>query len=158
MWRGGRGFGVNQLRAEQLEVRRTLQEMAGTGERDTEAYRKTEELEQELDSLLRQHCLGLLKIGAAGRLYLSGELGEVLPLEDEQVFERARPSAMPNPAANEAREDAQVRAALAHGLFAFIVLGGGHDLTDNVNRLAGSDCEYLRVSTKWYKAFSGAHR
>jgi hypothetical protein len=49
-----------------------------------------------------------------------------------------------------AREDAIVRAALARGPFALVVLGGGHDLTDSVRRVAGADCEYVHVSVASY--------
>jgi hypothetical protein len=49
-----------------------------------------------------------------------------------------------------AREDAMVRAALAQRPFALVVLGGGHDLTESVRRVAGADCEYVRVAVGSY--------
>jgi hypothetical protein len=49
-----------------------------------------------------------------------------------------------------AREDAMVRAALARGPFALVVLGGRHDLTERVRRVAGAECEYLRITVGSY--------
>jgi hypothetical protein len=49
-----------------------------------------------------------------------------------------------------AREDAQVKAALASGPVSVIVLGGGHDLSDSVRRVGGGTVEYLRVTTRGY--------
>jgi hypothetical protein len=31
-----------------------------------------------------------------------------------------------------------------------VILGGGHDLTDSVRRVAGADCEYVRVTVGSY--------
>ena len=49
-----------------------------------------------------------------------------------------------------AREDAMVRAALARGPFALVVLGGEHDLTESARRVAGADCEYVPVTVGGY--------
>jgi hypothetical protein len=43
-----------------------------------------------------------------------------------------------------------VRAALDRGPFALVVLGGGHNLTESVRRVAGADCEYARVAVGGY--------
>jgi hypothetical protein len=43
-----------------------------------------------------------------------------------------------------------VRAALARGPCALIVLGGGHNLTQSVRRVAGPDCEYVRLAVASY--------
>ena len=53
-----------------------------------------------------------------------------------------------------ARHDAQVKAVLDKGGFGLIVLGGAHDLSDNVRRLGQERCEYIRVTTSQYKQFS----
>ena len=37
---------------------------------------------------------------------------------------------------------------------AYVVLGGGHDLSDNIERLGGGTCEYLTVETKMYSQLS----
>jgi hypothetical protein len=71
-----------------------------------------------------------LEAGAAGRLLAAGELLEVLPPDDAALLDAARP-VLPNgkvwadAAKVLEREDAQVRAALASGPCAVIVLGGG---------------------------------
>ena len=40
-----------------------------------------------------------------------------------------------------ARRDAQVKGVLEKGAFGLIVLGGSHDLSDNVRRLGQGRCE-----------------
>ena len=44
----------------------------------------------------------------------------------------------------EARQDAQARRLLAGSKFSLIVLGGAHDLSDNLDRLSGGQAEYIR--------------
>jgi hypothetical protein len=102
--------------------------------------------------LLEQHRHDLLQIGAPGRLMLADEFEEVLPIEDDEVLEAANPvgsdgTVQFDPEVNERREDAIVRNLLSAGPVAVVVLGGGHDLSDNVPE----DCEYVRVVTKQYR-------
>ena len=42
-----------------------------------------------------------------------------------------------------------------NGPFAVIVLGGAHDLSDNVNRLSGGKAEYIWVEVEAWKKFAG---
>ncbi|MFH1924590.1 MAG: Gfo/Idh/MocA family oxidoreductase [Planctomycetota bacterium] len=56
----------------------------------------------------------------------------------------------------EARQDAQVRAMIGDGRFALVILGGAHDLAENVRKLAGRDGEYARVTTRWGRRFGVA--
>jgi hypothetical protein len=77
----------------------------------------------------------------------------VLPLDDGDLLEAARPitpdgKVKLDPARVAARHDGQVKAALARGPFALVILGGAHDLTDSVRRQSGGRCEYLRLTTK----------
>ena len=44
---------------------------------------------------------------------------------------------------------------LEHGRVAVVVLGGAHDLNDNMERLAGDGGEYMLVTTKGYRAVVG---
>jgi hypothetical protein len=68
----------------------------------------------------------LLQIGAAGRLYLDGEIDDVLPLEDRAAWRVAKPvDGVIDPKANEARERAMANRLPRR---AVIVLGVGHDL------------------------------
>jgi hypothetical protein len=69
----------------------------------------------------------LLQIGAAGRLYLSDEIDDVLPLEDHAAWRAAKPAdGVIDPQANEVREKAMANRLPSR---AVIVLGVGHDLT-----------------------------
>jgi len=106
-----------------------------------------------IEALEQEHRRDLIEIGAAGRLLLTGEI-EVLPLEDADAFAAARPvDRVLDPAKNEAREDAQVKLLLDHGGCAVIILGGAHDLSDNIRRLSGR-CEYIRVTTRRWREFA----
>jgi len=102
----------------------------------------------------------LLQLGAAGRLVLSGDLEGVLPLEDEKVFDAANPVAEDGTVTFDqekiaARQDGQVRLLLEGEPFAVIILGGGHDLSDNVKRLSDGKAEYLRVEVEEWKKLAG---
>ena len=55
----------------------------------------------------------------------------------------------------EARQTAQAKRLLADGEFTLIVLGGAHDLSDNLDRLSGGRAEYIRVATKRWLKFGG---
>lgn len=87
--------------------------------------------------LLDQHRHDLLQIGAAGRLMLPDELEDVLPIEDDELLEDANPIGSDGTVridveANERREDAIVWRLLRAGPVSVVVLGGVHDLSDNV--------------------------
>ena len=95
----------------------------------------------------------MLELGAVGRLLVSGELQDVLPAEDAELLDAANPvqtdgSVRYDAAAVEQREDAIVRAMLHCPKLAIIILGGDHDLGDNIERFAGGTCAYVRVQTK----------
>jgi hypothetical protein len=49
---------------------------------------------------------------------------------------------------------AVARTALQAGPVAVLVLGGAHDLSGAVRRLAPGDCEYLRVTPARYAEFA----
>lgn len=141
----------------QLAEVRTL--LAGMTEA-SEGYQKVKTIEQQILGLLNEHRLALLELGAAGRLLMSGELEAVLPLEEADKLEAAKP-VLPNgevrldPDKIKTRNDAQVRAAFKHGPFALVILGGAHDLSRSAERFTDGGCEYLRVTTKHFKEFSG---
>ncbi len=137
----------------QLEEVRTLLEGA-TGEKKE----KAEAIESQLVTMLDEHKHRLLEMGAAGRLLISGELEDVLPLEDAVALEKAKPISPSggvklDPVKLEARHDAQVKTTMKEGPVAVIVLGGSHDLTASIQRFSGN-CEYLRVTTKRFKEFA----
>ncbi len=147
---------IPALRKQLAEVRTLLAEMTEGEDR----YEKAKAIEQEILALLDRHRVAMLELGAAGRLLMSGELEEVLPLEEADKLEAAKPvlpsgEVRPDPTKIEARHDAQVRAAFKHGPFALVILGGAHDLSRSADHFTQGGCEYMRVTTKRYSEFSG---
>jgi lysophospholipase L1-like esterase len=85
-------------------------------------------------------------MGAAGRLLVSGELEDVLPLEEADALEKAKPISPSGSVKNDsskiaARNDALVKAAMKEAPVAVIVLGGANDLTKSIGRFgSGGNC------------------
>jgi hypothetical protein len=84
------------------------------------------------------HWRCLLEFGAAGQSEIRREI-LVLPFDGQETPEEAKPLMWDgrvnvNAAKLEARHDAQVKAALASGPCAFIILGGKPDLSESVRR------------------------
>src|SRR5262249_10139592 len=73
----------------------------------------------------------LLQVGAPGRLLLAGAVKNVLPLDDAEALDAAKPVADGKVRIDEAKMDARRRAIgknrPAAGV-ALVVLGGAHDL------------------------------
>jgi hypothetical protein len=139
-------------------VRKLMRDMEAAGKKDSDRYYQAAGIERELLVVIGQHWPHLLEVGAAGRLLLAGDIAEVLALNDERLLALAKPITPDGSVHFDAdkvgqREDAQVQAALDGGPFALIVLGGAHDLSDSIRRVAGGDCEYIRVTTKAYQEF-----
>ena len=85
-----------------------------------------------------------------GRLLLSHEIGDVLPLEDRTALQAARPvgdsgGVRLDKAKVEARRRAMVKQLPPSGI-ALIVLGGSHDLAPHF----GPDVLYVRVTPRSY--------
>lgn len=164
------GFSPNELEAyrekiavlkamdqEQLpKVRKQLEEVRKLIEGSTgETKENTEAIETQLVTMLDDHKHRLLEMGAAGRLLISGELEDVLPLEDAEALEKATPISHSGEiqldlGKIEARHDAQVKTAMKECTIAVIVLGGAHDLWASIRRASGN-CEYFRVTTKRFR-------
>ena len=118
---------------------------------------------EQLEALERQCRRDCLQLGAAGRLLMVGKIEAVLPLEAAKAYEAADPVAEDGTVVLdydkiEARQDGQVRTLLKAGAFAFVILGGAHDLQDNITRLAGGDCEYVVVTTRAYRRLGADSR
>jgi hypothetical protein len=47
-----------------------------------------------------------------------------------------------------------MKGVMDKGAFGLIVLGGSHDLSENVRRLGEGQCEYIRMTTRRFKEFS----
>lgn len=93
-----------------------------------------------------------LMVGAAGRMYAADLLTSVTGVEDSEAHAAADPvgedGELREVTADEkqAREDAIVRNLLdSDEETAVIILGGGHDLTEAIRRVADAGCEYVRV-------------
>ena len=91
-----------------------------------------------LDQLTRhEYQTDMLQIGAPGQLLIDGHIEAVLPAEDAEAYEAANPVQADgrivfDEKASEAREDAIVKNLMKVSGTAVIVLGGAHDLSDNV--------------------------
>lgn len=104
--------------------------------------------------LLVQHEFqnDLLMVGALGRLLMEGELDDVLPTETQESLQAGAPfdaegSVKLDDSKIEQREDVIVEHLLKGGPVSMIVLGGAHDLSDNLP----NNCEYIRVATNEYR-------
>jgi|GEM_PF-1343031 len=140
---------VPQVRRQLDDVRKLIEGATG------EQKEKVLAIETQLVAMLDEHNHRLLEMGAAGRLLISGELEDVLPLEADGALEKANPVSPSgdvkiDPVKIEVRHDAQVKTAMKEGPVAAIVLGGAHDLSASIQR-RGGDCEYLRVTTKRFR-------
>jgi len=143
------------LRDDLAEAKRQMAEC----ETDSDEYRAYKTLAVEIEALLHQHRLDVLRVGAAGRLLMAGEIAEVVPVEEDGPFEAANPVGKDGTVAidlekNEQREDAQVQDLLKGGPLVVVILGGAHDLADNIERLADEECRYVAVTTRAYAAFA----
>jgi hypothetical protein len=137
-----------------------VEQWAADGETATARHAKALALALEIAGMLEQHRLAMLEIGAAGRLLVSGELEEVLPLDDAELLDAAGPVLANgklafDPLKVAARQDAMVQRALAKDHAAVIVLGGSHDLTDSVRGVVGEGCEYIRVTGHAFREYAG---
>ena len=103
---------------------------------------------EDTKQIFEEHHLTLLRLGAAGQLTLDNKL-TVLPCEGD-VHEN-RPIKDGKLALDqkviEAREDAIVWNLVKRGGTCVLVLGGAHDLTDNIKRLS-EDCGYAVATPK----------
>lgn len=146
---------ISKLRDQIAEARELLKAM----EPKTERYEQAKKIETEISEMIDQHRSRLLEVGAAGRLLIANEIEEVLPLDDADSLDRAKPITTDgkvriDPEQISARRNAQVKAIMDKGGFGLIVLGGAHDLSDSVRRLGQGRCEYIRFTTKRFREFS----
>lgn len=144
-----------KVHAKRLEVQKVLK----SAKKDSASHKHALKVNSVIDRLLAIHQKSVLEIGAGGRLLLSGDLKEVLPLDDEKLLDAAKPIT-PDGKIHfdskkiKARQDAIVKNALEERPVAVIFLGGSHDLRDNVQRLSKGKCQYIRVTTTWAKKIS----
>lgn len=146
---------VSALRKASKEVeglRREKEEFISIGDPDDE----TKAIIHQIEEVEAQHRSDLLHLGAAGRLMLSREIEGVLSLEDADAYAASNPvshdgAVVLDKRTMEAREDAQARLLLDSGPVAVVILGGAHDLSDNLERIAPGKAKYIRVEVKAWK-------
>lgn len=134
------------------ELRSEKKQLLALGDPDVE----TQEIITGIEAIEDQHRNDLLHLGGAGRLILDGELDGALPLEDADAHAASNPvgddgSVTLDQEKIEARQDAQVRLLLEGDPVTIVILGGAHDLSDNLERLAGDSAEYIRVELNAWK-------
>lgn len=99
------------------------------------------------------HRAKLLQLGAVGRLIRTGELEDVLPLEDHATWAAADPTKIGfefGGTANAAREREMARRLKAGGAVVVVILGGGHDLADDL-----PGCRLEKIVPEAYRAAVG---
>ncbi|MEQ8853589.1 hypothetical protein [Gimesia sp.] len=106
--------------------------------------------------LKEQYRRDCIQMGAAAQLLISNEIKTALPLENAEAFEAANPVGKDGKvrfveAAEEKREDGMVKNLLKGQGIKVIVIGGGHDLSDNLKRMKVDSVQYVRVSGKQYE-------
>jgi hypothetical protein len=99
------------LNKQLAEVRGLLKDMADR--EGPERYGKAQAFERELLDLLGEYRQDVLRVGAAGRLLVAKEIEAVLPLDDAELLDAARPvtpqgEVRADPVRVKARQDAQV--------------------------------------------------
>jgi hypothetical protein len=152
--------GIPAFRQRLDRLRKTDEDLAQLVKSRAGLSRGTPEIDREIATIQAGHRLQLLEVGASGRLAIE-RLAEVVPLEDDRVFDAGwivGPYGTSNvdPAKMEPRHDAQVKAALDSGPVSVIVLGCNHDLSDSVRRLGGGKVEYFRVMPRSVARFLAA--
>lgn len=97
-------------------------------------------------SEVEQYAQWGLYHGAVMRLLLARPSVRLRPAEDKDALETHRRRGFPAVGSSMyVREAAVVENMLRRSKCAIIVLGGAHDLSDQVKRLGGGRCEYIRV-------------
>jgi len=108
----------------------------------------------ELRSLIDQHRIAILRLGAAGQLYMEGKITAILPAESEAEYRTANPvhggRVLIDSAAMERREDAIVRNLLLGRTISIIILGGKHKLDNNLQADRHGRVQYERVTPLGY--------
>lgn len=110
-----------------------------------------------LDLFLKeQYRRDLMQLGSPAQLLISNQLKSVLPLESAEAFEKANPIGKDgkvrfDESAEDKREDEMLKILMKEEGIKVIVLGGGHDLSDNLRRMKVDSVLYVRVSGKQYE-------
>ena len=117
--------------------------------------READAIREKLESLRAELREESLQLGAIGHLIRSGEIADYLPLEDAGRLADADPlgpdgKLRSSPTAEKAREDEMAKRLLTAGPVAIVVLGGDHDLEDNLKKLLPS-VRHQKIQTAKYR-------
>jgi hypothetical protein len=134
----------DQMRRQLADVRAILKDASG------DRKKKAEDLEKEIAGSLPGLTVPLLEIGATGRLLLRDELEQMLPLEDAKRHQEAKlvksGKIVVDPEKIRRRREAMVKNVFDRAAVGVIVLGGSHDLSEQLPK----DAEYIRVFLRSY--------
>lgn len=121
-------------------------------------WRRHSEIPEVGDELFKTP--NVLSLGSPGRLLAKGHVKQVHAADTDATLKLTNPlkadgRLMEVPQESiEKREDHIVRQMLKTGKTAVVVLGGAHDLTDNVKRLGGGKVGLIVVTTQAYRRFA----
>ena len=104
--------------------------------------------------MLEEYRRDVLQLGAAGQMFLSGEITNIRPSESLEAYEQADPLkdgiVVLDEKVIERRQDVIVNVLTANNV-SLVILGGAHDLANNLP----ADVEYCRVTTAFYGESQG---
>ena len=140
-----------------------VRELLATFESGSSEAGEAREVEARLVALVQEQRERQLRIGAAGLLYMNGELERIMPLEDEAAFAKANPvtsegTVVFDDAANVEREGAIAKRIInAKEPISLIVLGGGHHLDGDLWQLSKGTVYCRRIELPEWKRLKEKH-
>lgn len=120
-------------------------------------------IESKLTTLMHEQRERRLRLGAPGLLYMSGEIAEIKPLEDDAAFAKANPvtsdgTVVFDEAASDERDEAIAQRIIdAQEPISLIVLGGGHKLDRNLWQLSDGKVYCQRIELPEFKRLMEKH-
>lgn len=123
-----------KLRASEQQLAVILHNLETSGESGNPRFESMKAAHEDAQSMLSSRRAQSLRFGAAGRLLLSGELSDVLPLDDEEAHKAAYPVTKEGKVELDEEKIAEREKAMVDRLLGsdepvcVIVLGTAHDL------------------------------
>ncbi len=117
-------------------------------------------LRDDFNAKLAAYRNDLSQVGAVGRMLMADELDRVFALDDEKLLDAANPVKADgtiefNAAADTASEDDMAKRLLASTPVVIAVLGGEHDLTDNLQKFSAHHEYVVRETPKYRQLAKG---
>lgn len=134
-----------------------VHELLANLESDSPEAAEAREVEGRLVALAQEQRERRLRLGAAGLLYMTGEIERIVPLEDETAFAKANPVTSEVTVAFDDTANAERDAAIAQRIIdanepvSLIVLGGGHRLDGDLSQLSKGTVNCQRIELPEYK-------